>query len=173
MRSVFHPGGTGVLAELPSINFNEFFNAEPASYQLEKFRCFLHYFERMGEKIFGENSSNFGEKKNSGVLHMNNHNIDNNNNNNSIPICVNNGSHKREINKNNSLVSFHRVSLQGKIEWSEILVGRKLTELILCPRGKIEDKTELLQIDFANKYIGGGVLGWFFYRQLKKKIFFF
>nr|XP_032814975.1 poly(ADP-ribose) glycohydrolase isoform X1 [Petromyzon marinus] len=56
------------------------------------------------------------------------------------------------------LLTFHRKKLETKVEWER---SRKLlTNLKVQSTGTIETEGKgMLQVDFANKYVGGGVLG--------------
>ncbi|CAM9677630.1 unnamed protein product [Lampetra planeri] len=56
------------------------------------------------------------------------------------------------------LLTFHRKKLETKVEWER---SRKLlTNLKVQNAGTIETEGKgMLQVDFANKYVGGGVLG--------------
>jgi poly(ADP-ribose) glycohydrolase len=53
-----------------------------------------------------------------------------------------------------------RRKLQGKSnEWWRNRQTQLLQHVQILSTGSIEDASEMVQIDFANKYIGGGVLG--------------
>ncbi|EEB20414.1 polyA glycohydrolase, putative [Pediculus humanus corporis] len=57
------------------------------------------------------------------------------------------------------LLSFHRLCIPDHKfpRWDKTSVA--LTSLTVDAKGKIEDQNGFLQMDFANKYVGGGVLG--------------
>jgi poly(ADP-ribose) glycohydrolase len=51
-----------------------------------------------------------------------------------------------------------QIAEHEKLEWSKMEMP--LAALTVMPTGKIEDEGEqMTQLDFANQYIGGGVLG--------------
>ncbi|XP_075245397.1 poly(ADP-ribose) glycohydrolase-like isoform X2 [Convolutriloba macropyga] len=57
-------------------------------------------------------------------------------------------------------VSFHRRCLdldQARPQWEK--VDKHLSQCTVKSKGFIENQQEMLQVDFANQYIGGGVLG--------------
>ncbi|CAF2482973.1 unnamed protein product [Rotaria sp. Silwood2] len=62
-------------------------------------------------------------------------------------------------NMPNGVITFQRVSLPKDRfpSWRELNIG--LCDLSMTTGKKIEDIKNVLQVDFANKYIGGGVLG--------------
>ncbi|CAF4331374.1 unnamed protein product, partial [Rotaria sp. Silwood2] len=62
-------------------------------------------------------------------------------------------------NMPNGVITFQRVSLPKDRfpSWHELNIG--LCDLSMTTGKKIEDIKNVLQVDFANKYIGGGVLG--------------
>lgn len=45
-------------------------------------------------------------------------------------------------------------------KWKESEVKFSIIKLLVSSDGTIEDGTSMLQVDFANRYLGGGVLGW-------------
>lgn len=45
-------------------------------------------------------------------------------------------------------------------KWDESELNFLNTKLLVSSHGTIEDSTAMLQVDFANRYLGGGVLGW-------------
>ncbi|KAJ6253883.1 poly(adp-ribose) glycohydrolase [Anaeramoeba flamelloides] len=58
---------------------------------------------------------------------------------------------------NNGSVGFYRNRLDKIPDWKNS--NKNLSELIINSDGLIEDSKDHLHVDFANKYVGGGVLG--------------
>ncbi|XP_042621656.1 poly(ADP-ribose) glycohydrolase-like [Cyprinus carpio] len=73
---------------------------------------------------------------------------------------VTNKSHNQDPAKPDGLVTFERTSIQ-KSQLPKWKIQKKtLTNLHISSEGSIEHEgTGMLQVDFASKYIGGGVLG--------------
>lgn len=57
------------------------------------------------------------------------------------------------------LISFERKALNRSKYPDFSTSTKRLTKLCICPSGKIEDAWGTLQVDFANKFVGGGILG--------------
>ncbi|ELU08701.1 hypothetical protein CAPTEDRAFT_227402 [Capitella teleta] len=65
---------------------------------------------------------------------------------------------RNEKTATNSCITFRRQVLKDPIEWEYL--DSPLKKLHVSAVGNIEDDGEgMLQVDFANKYVGGGVLG--------------
>ncbi|CAB3361186.1 Hypothetical predicted protein [Cloeon dipterum] len=63
-----------------------------------------------------------------------------------------------ELGEPNGVVTFHRREVQDSPQWNEST--KPIKRLHISRTGTIEDDgTYMLQMDFANKYLGGGVLG--------------
>ncbi|KAL0268591.1 UNVERIFIED_CONTAM: hypothetical protein PYX00_010463 [Menopon gallinae] len=56
-------------------------------------------------------------------------------------------------------ITYHRICtpIHEFPDWEES--NARLTELVVKMKGNIEDQNGYLQMDFANKYVGGGILG--------------
>ncbi len=56
------------------------------------------------------------------------------------------------------VVSFHRRCLDDtRPQWEKI--DRQMSKCHVKSHGLIENQNEMLQVDFANRFLGGGVLG--------------
>jgi len=128
-----------------SFNFSRFFaflKGMGGNRQVAKLRCILHYFERAGSMLKEEEKSDSEHKM----------------------VAI------------SGTVAFHRRSLSGSGEadsdkslaeiLSQLASELRNDKTVLVPfevktQGRIEDKENIgsIQIDFANRYIGGGVLG--------------
>lgn len=62
-----------------------------------------------------------------------------------------------EMPKN--VVTFQRRSVRPQFKWLESNVKLSSTKLFISSEGKIEAARGMLQVDFANRMVGGGVLG--------------
>lgn len=75
--------------------------------------------------------------------------------------CLMNYFAKVMINEKHCLhlVSFIRKTIDPKSFPNWTLSNKKLSPIIICSDKKIEDRGNTLYVDFANAYVGGGVIG--------------
>ncbi|ODM86781.1 Poly(ADP-ribose) glycohydrolase [Orchesella cincta] len=66
------------------------------------------------------------------------------------------GSPGKNPEKENQIISFERRVIHDKVNWASS--SAKLTSVQVEPTKKIEEALGTLQVDFANKRVGGGVL---------------
>lgn len=59
-----------------------------------------------------------------------------------------------------NIVTFQRRSLKVPFEWESSEVHFSHTKFHITTNGKIEEGNGMLQVDFANRFVGGGVLGY-------------
>lgn len=58
-----------------------------------------------------------------------------------------------------NVVTFQRRSTDAEIDWESSSVKLSRTKFLVKSKGKIEEGKGMLQVDFANRFVGGGVLG--------------
>ena len=58
-----------------------------------------------------------------------------------------------------NIITFQRISIYEQVDWENSSVKISQTKFSVRAKGKIEQGSGMLQVDFANRFVGGGVLG--------------